>query len=279
MKTRQEAIEALDTAIENGVIRNTEMKDIKNRAARLFEQARSREIGERFTYAGKFANLTEEEREIEMALPLELHQITSKKLARLLDGATETEFTTAVKHFVAEWSEVQERINTLKPMVQKGRKPSTEPRKTPDRTLDNTGTCGCCGKNVKMDSAGRLVDHGFQVRWGQRNGKCFGVGFEPVEVSPKVLEAMAEMMQANEKLMQGKLERLHKGNEKIANPMYDARRRRHLPEFLNPGDEGYDRAKRSYIEQLSRDLKHIARDIEDTKVAIANWMPRPLPGQ
>jgi len=55
------------------------------------------------------------------------------------------------------------------------------------RTLENTGHCGICGKNVKMRSNGTLHDHGFTRRkWQGRSGQCFGAGSLAIETSPDV---------------------------------------------------------------------------------------------
>lgn len=75
-----------------------------------------------------------------------------------------------------------------KARVVKARKPSTTPRKTPARTLDNTGTCACCGTNVKL-ARGVIVAHGYTIRWGFQSGSCFGVGYRPIEVSDEGLRA------------------------------------------------------------------------------------------
>lgn len=76
-------------------------------------------------------------------------------------------------------------VKDLKSVVVKGRKPSDDPNKTPPRTIENTGTCAVCGMNVKLDVEGNIVHHGFQVKWNQRMGKCFGVGYKPFELSPE----------------------------------------------------------------------------------------------
>lgn len=89
------------------------------------------------------------------------------------------------------------RFVEAKARVVKARKPSTAPRKTPARTLDNTGTCACCGQNVKLDS-GRIVMHGYTIRWGFQSGSCFGVGYLPIEVSDEGLRAA---LQAYERLL------------------------------------------------------------------------------
>jgi hypothetical protein len=82
-----------------------------------------------------------------------------------------------------------EKFLKAKTMVVKTRKPSETPRKTPERTLDNTGTCACCDMNVKLDGAGTIVPHGYTIRWGFQSGGCFGVGFRPFEVSDEGLRA------------------------------------------------------------------------------------------
>lgn len=53
------------------------------------------------------------------------------------------------------------------------------------RTRANTGTCGVCFANVKLDG-GRLVLHGYQRPGdGMAHGRCWGVGHEPFELSPE----------------------------------------------------------------------------------------------
>jgi len=76
--------------------------------------------------------------------------------------------------------------------VVKARKPSAEPRKTPARTLDNTGTCACCGQNVKL-AGGTIVAHGYTIRWGFQSGSCLGVSFDPIEVSDEGLRVALQV--------------------------------------------------------------------------------------
>lgn len=66
-----------------------------------------------------------------------------------------------------------------------------------ERTLENTGTCGVCMQNVKLTSAQRVMRHGWQVGGNRQVGRigyswhtgpCFGVGYEPWEVSPKAAD-------------------------------------------------------------------------------------------
>ena len=95
------------------------------------------------------------------------------------------------------YSEICAKFVAAKARVVKARKPSTTPRATPARTLDNTGTCACCGTNVKL-SDGHIVMHGYTIRWGFQSGSCFGVGYLPIEVSDEGLHAA---LQAYERLL------------------------------------------------------------------------------
>jgi len=79
-------------------------------------------------------------------------------------------------------------LAAAKGRVIKARKPSANPRKTPERTIENTGTCACCGQNVKL-FGNSLFTHGYTIRWGFQSGACFGTGYPPIEVSPKGIEA------------------------------------------------------------------------------------------
>lgn len=87
-----------------------------------------------------------------------------------------------------DFTTVCEKFLKAKPLVIKSRKPSDRPRATPERTIDNTGTCSCCGQNVKLDG-GKIVMHGYTIRYGYQSGRCAGVGHPPIEVSPAGAEA------------------------------------------------------------------------------------------
>ena len=89
------------------------------------------------------------------------------------------------------YSAICAKFVAAKTRVVKARKPSTVARKTPARTLDNTGTCACCSQNVKLDR-GLIVAHGYTIRWGFQSGSCFGVGCLPIEVSDEGLRAARE---------------------------------------------------------------------------------------
>ncbi len=119
------------------------------------------------------------------------------KLSRLLDTAVknsdsspeETAIIDAYDMVFAHFSPIAVKLNELKKYVVKGRKPSDDPTKTPARTIDHTGTCPACGRNIKLES-GAMVAHGYEISGGWRNGSCFGVGYPPIEVSDEGVKAL-----------------------------------------------------------------------------------------
>ncbi len=134
------------------------------------------------------------------------HQLGSfrKKIDKVVKGFGECETTKVAELVYEDLLPMCELILDLKKRAVKTRKPSSKVNPNA-RTLENTGTCGCCGKNVKM-KGGKLVDHGFEIHgWGHRVRSCFGVGYEPVEISPKAmieyvayLEATLERLRSEE---------------------------------------------------------------------------------
>lgn len=82
-----------------------------------------------------------------------------------------------------KWEAIAQLIEKATPLIVKGRKISE--RKTPLRTLENTGTCAVCGQNVKLNKGGKIVNHGHTVEYHQHNGWCMGQYKFPWEVSPE----------------------------------------------------------------------------------------------
>jgi hypothetical protein len=105
-----------------------------------------------------------------------------------------------------KWFPVVERMKVVKPTVTKGRKPSENPRKTPERTLENTGTCGICGQNVKREANGFLYMHGFTIASHCRNGSCYGVGFLPHEVSPDAATSFLKSLKAQRNITESMID-------------------------------------------------------------------------
>ena len=150
-----------------------------------------------------------------------------------------------VRAALAQVTPLMEKLDAVKPLIVKGRKPSETPNLNA-RTIEHTGTCGCCNRNIKLTEGGRIWDHGYSIEGRGHGyssgykvgGSCFGVGYEPIEVSPKVWQDMQAGME-----------------QALVT----------LPE----------RIARLEAKQCLRDYPE---SIAQLKVDIAAWTPRPLPG-
>ena len=149
----------------------------------------------------------------------------------------------------------QKRANTLMTkaikMIVKGRKPSETPSNVKLRTIENTGTCGICGNNVKMTRAGRLVDHGFNLKYKFRSGNCFGTGYPPIEVSNEAPKKYINMLNNAVKSTDDKIKKLDKN------------------------DKNYRKEKIN----LKSEKKYLTKQIEIYHDIVDNWKIGNLPGE
>ena len=235
--TKEQALEILTTR----PLYNVDFKDAKDTLNRLFEKDHEAQVREPFMWGGRYETLPEEVHALDWKHSWSLHLVPGlqKKVAAC---KADDPCLTAMVLFLSDWEDAAAALAAAKKDVIKGRKPSTTPRKTPMRTLENTGTCPVCGKNVKM-LGGRMVDHGFTLQYGFRNGNCSGVNKDPWELSP-----------------QGKIDFIAGLTafraEVAARPVKDDR-------------EGRER---------DRLVGWITQDIEYHQQMVSNWKSQPLPG-
>lgn len=146
-----------------------------------------------------------------------------------------------------QFTPVCEKFLRAKPLVIKSRKPSDRPRSTPERTIDNTGTCSCCGQNVKLDG-GKIVMHGYTIRYGYQSGRCAGVGHPPIEVSPDGAKAYLSGLRS-----------------------YETRQKAALKDAALAGETG----KRIWA--LESTLRSLKIDIRHFTSIVTDWAPKALP--
>lgn len=113
----------------------------------------------------------------------QIHANMNAKIAKLEKKFADHWMVKAAREYVDSVQTVIEDANKIKATVTKARKPRETDRATPERTIENTGTCAVCGMNVKRDKGGRIVSHGYTLRWGFQQGNCAGVGYLPIELS------------------------------------------------------------------------------------------------
>jgi hypothetical protein len=274
--TYTELNEALDAAITAGEIYNVSFNEWKTYGGSRMLEADIDAIREEFTYAGKWESRMDDEMAIIDALNYNITQFPSKKLEKALETvmnhSCENPVMLAVDELVDKWEVVGDKFRTLKGMIVKGRKPSTTPRVTPVRTLDNTGTCPVCGANVKM-SGGKIVSHGFTIKYGWQEGNCFGVGYDPIEVSDEGVVAYRAM------ILDMVQDRVMSKIKLITNRLVIIICNDHGEVVIShrDGEDGYQRILDLRCMNIDSDIRHMNRDIAMRDKMIKVWKAQPLP--
>ena len=208
--------------------------------------------------------------------------IAVKKLRKIqgMTGIGSVKTIDAFLEFWAPYIAVAELLVAVKPFIVKGRKPAENPSENA-RTIDHTGTCGCCNRNIKLNAARQMWDHGYQVEgrgygYGQKvGGSCFGVGYPPIELSPKVWEDMLAGMVELLPRLPGQIEVMTTKLKGMDKPVQKMSWQMTKDEAAYAED--YNLLKATLFQTKST-LKTLPGDIEAMRVRIAEWTARPLPG-
>lgn len=221
-----------------GFIFNVDYNDVKSVSGRLLERALD---DWRAAYV-RHENRTDSLDELSWSvLTPSVLSFPSKKAAKMI-AAEQNPAGDAIRSIVADFAPIREGLETLKPQIVKGRKPSTNENARPARTLENTGTCAVCGRNVKRAGAGKLVAHGYRTSHGFKwTGDCLGTAADPIEVSVEGLERLRDAM--------------------------DRQLQQIIPADAKPA------TRKNMIEKQEYAAKHLPRIV----AAIADWKPGTLP--
>ena len=202
-------------------------------------------------------------------LPHGLYSFTSfeKKYRKI--GRITGELAAKCEDLIRFWSPVHTLLyKTAKALITKTRKPSETPSLTPPRTLESTGTCPVCGRNVKINDSKKIAAHGYSVEGHQFHGECFGTGKTAWEISsegaekyvaalrprvPKLEELILDLPTRDEVYI------FRVGTVKRDNPSFE--------KFLN-----------SKLYDLKSELSSLKREIARVEEKIAGWEPATLPG-
>ena len=151
------------------------------------------------------------------------------------------------------------------------------------RTLENTGTCACCGQNVKLGyqvAPGKIGRHGFKRPrfWQVTVGRCTGTGFPPIEVSP---EGSRHLREAVTSIRDAQLQQQAGLRDGSITEVIERRGRgdRLTGKKFDPNSPHWEYAKRKELERLEMSLRRLHQEVQDLDSQIQNWRPTPLPGQ
>jgi hypothetical protein len=153
-----------------------------------------------------------------------------------------------------------------------------EAAKSTHRDLDGTGTCPACFANVKLTSKDRIMRHGWATMGERRKGEygrswhtgaCFGVGYEPYELSKRGTEDFRKLQFLPWK------ERLLEKQEGLSNSTLPIPTR---SGEVKPGEPQYKGLRAKALGQVRKQLSQADMDLKTLDSRISAWKPQPLPG-
>ena len=153
------------------------------------------------------------------------------------------------------------------------------PKSQQPRTDVHVGMCGVCGGDFKCkpEDGDHLVKHGYQRPGiGYLIGECFGVGYQPYELSADACRAFDAYLAKTERAAQAQLALLRSGAvSELPNPEYSRWTAAREPAVVEPGHVRWPEAMRFAIAQQEMMLRHLASDREVMAARIAAWAPHP----
>lgn len=190
-------------AEEEGLLTASEYANVKYYISNVIEYAWKKFIRERYTYSGKFQNLTEEERKLEQGLSILYPHVVPGYLKKAQNA---TKAAGAMRDdmiaLLSEIAPLAAQTVALKAKVGK-RKPA--PSKTSiarDERAALAMTCQCCARDILAET-GVIAHHGYErPGGGYQTNSCFGARYLPFEVDREVLGDLIEILKnklANEK--------------------------------------------------------------------------------
>lgn len=169
-------------------------------------------------------------------------------------------------------------LNSTKPYIEKGRKPNPN---APQPDLSHTGHCGICqahGSHVtKLGSGNVLVDHGFQISggWGHyfgfRNGHCFGVKYQPLELSCEANKDFLASLRSQLASFKTILAKLKTGTAQIPVQERVPGSSRPKQVWIGPSDARYAKELPFAITNTEDNIRHVNSAITDQEDIIKNW--------
>lgn len=269
---RNEVKQTVNAVLDGEKLYNADYNCLKDKASRAIDTFIQDAKDATYLSAGYVAKDNETKLYYDLS-GLTVTNFPSGKLSKEL-VKDDTDFYKAVLKVADEWAEISNCFKEIKKrnLIIKGHKPSQ--RKTKERTTENTGTCPCCHRNIKLDD-GKIVHHGFEISHGFRNGACFGVGYLPLEVSPEgksaflkqhVLKLYAEV-QNKDSITHAK---------EIRETVGMGRHAKNVTHVC--GTPEFARLQKQKLAQIEGNIRYLKASIEQLSREIAAWTRKPLPG-
>jgi hypothetical protein len=278
--TFETLVAKLANAVESGVVWNADLEDLKSRLNSMVWKERGGlvQVWLNARPAGKYEFENEATESLYWNAPSTVHDVKSWS-KRVAKWAPKGNLPVGAQAFVDRWLPVAQLFDQAKPIIRKGRKPSETPRATQERTLENTGTCPVCSANVKRSADGTLVRHGYEVQYGSFVGDCFGVGFQPFELTPNGAEKFLEALTFRRDQLENRKAEVERGDVVVTVKVADRKSKLGFRfENVNPGDANYAGARSATLRELDSELRQVESYVQHFAQKIQGWKLATLPG-
>lgn len=258
------AINYLNEGVAAGAIRNARLNDAKSWLSTLIWDAWRQEVSPKIDRNER--TWSEPLRKLFDNLYLSgLNDImvANKKLAKTKATGEEVE---TLRAFVNEVLPLAQAAQSLKANVLKGREPSKEPPKpvNPNKIVKQ---CPCCYRDIAVGPSGKMVHHGYdRPGHGHQTASCWGIDFEPLQVSTKGLEYVIAARTVRLTQDRAYRETLNTATEVS---VWSGLRR----DVVKVGEPGWDWALERAKNETDYTINRTAAALRVDKYVLRNWKP------
>lgn len=264
LESFQRALAWLDEGSKAGEIRNTYLDSCKHTLGRLVEKAwneerkaidRSQERVWPDALRKLFENL----------FISGLHDVITAN-NRLQKSKASGPQVDVLRRFVDEVLPIARVAADLKSKVIKGREPSKGPSKpvNPNKIVKQ---CPCCYRGIAVGADGTMVHHGYERPGnGSQTPSCWGVSYEPLDVSTKGLEFLISNLETG-------LERQQNRRLYLETATSISVFRGMTVQKYSKGDKGWARALELEKFQVDHLIRRLRDDLLVAQHVLANWEP------
>jgi hypothetical protein len=148
-----------------------------------------------------------------------------------------------------------------------------------ETTTRHIGTCGACGRSIKVRN-GTLVHHGYErPGYGYIEGDCFGVHYEPHEVSPKCAQDFLTVLSRNCESTKYSIDNLPNRTQMMVNrgtarnPQFETY---HKDSTNTLEVHRFEKALEALKRELEVRLRQIQLEIKRVEDTLVGWAPKDL---
>lgn len=263
-----QAIQAIASGLETGMIRNVHYKAAKEALGRAADQAWKNEVSEPFFYTGRYQDQPETVQALwNSIMIMSLHDVlaTARKLAKTTATGPAVE---AMKAYLDEVLPLAEAVASLKDKVVKGRVPQSEPARpvNPNKIVK---TCACCFRAIAVMPGGTMAHHGYQRPGdGYQTASCPGIRFRPLEVSDEGLRYIITVCEDQVSRATTALG----DSDTITSLTLPGRPGQPLKKITDH-DAGWANALRSYKFDLESNIRNTEAALGSLRQRLAAWKP------